>query len=258
MRHSSSENISPTPTAAILGEGEPTLTERATSLLKRSILTGVLKPGEKLAVHALAERFSIGTTPIREGLSRLVEPGLVVASGQRGFRVTDISADDLAEIVRLRRVLEVEAMRASIENGDDEWEAAIVSSLHRIKRFMKRHPETTAGAAEEFDAIHREFHMALIAACGSGRLLALCGSLFDQSHRYRCVAIRKIKVPRETFDKEHEDLATAVVERRTDRAVALLHDHLLTTMRLLYPSSGGSNQFVSDKPPSTTIAAPVT
>ena len=55
MRHSTSENISPSPTAAILGEGEPTLTERATSLLKRSILTGVLKPGVELGLEQASE-----------------------------------------------------------------------------------------------------------------------------------------------------------------------------------------------------------
>jgi GntR family transcriptional regulator, carbon starvation induced regulator len=235
MRQDTSERVIAFAAAAFPADGEPTLTERATNLLRRAILSGVLQPGEKLAIHALAERFKIGTTPIREGLSRLVEPGLVVASGQRGFRVTEISAKDLAEIVRLRRVVEVEALQASIRDGDDTWEAAIVSSLHRIKRFMLRHPETTAGSGEEFDAIHREFHMALIGACGSARLLALCGSLFDQSHRYRCVAIQQIDIPRKTFDKEHEDLAFAAIERKTDDAVARLHEHLQTTIRLLYP-----------------------
>jgi len=55
-------------TAAFLADGEPTLTERATNLLRRAILSGVLQPGEKLAIHALADRFKIGTNADTGGI----------------------------------------------------------------------------------------------------------------------------------------------------------------------------------------------
>src|ERR1700743_545140 len=62
-----------------------TLSERAATLVERDILTGHLAPGSRLGIVDLVERYEIGATPLREGLSRLVSRGLIVGIGQRGF-----------------------------------------------------------------------------------------------------------------------------------------------------------------------------
>src|SRR4051794_41589824 len=91
--------------------GTDTLSERAASTLQRDILVGKLKPGSRLAITELVRHYDIGATPLREGLSRLVSRGLIVAIGQRGFRVASVSREDLADITRMRVVVEVEALR---------------------------------------------------------------------------------------------------------------------------------------------------
>src|SRR3954454_7139120 len=109
--------------SSVEAAGSDTLSERAAGMLQRDILAGKLKPGSRLAITELVQHYEIGATPLREGLSRLVSRGLIVAIGQRGFRVASVSREDLADITRMRVVVEVEALRLAMESGGDAWEA---------------------------------------------------------------------------------------------------------------------------------------
>src|SRR3954466_9331436 len=91
-----------------------TLSERAAALLEQDILSGHLAPGSRLGIVDLVQRYDIGATPLREGLSRLMSRGLIVGTGQRGFRVADISREDLLDITLMRTAVEVEAIRLAI------------------------------------------------------------------------------------------------------------------------------------------------
>src|ERR671922_1679532 len=99
-----------------------TLSERAANLIEQDILAGHHAPGSRLGIVDLVQRYDIGATPLREGLSRLMSRGLIVGIGQRGFRVAEVSREDLLDITRMRTVVELEALRLAIANGDDSWE----------------------------------------------------------------------------------------------------------------------------------------
>jgi DNA-binding GntR family transcriptional regulator len=206
-----------------------TLSERAASLIERDILSGAWEPGAKLAIPVLAARYGIGATPLREGLSRLVSRGLIVALGQRGFRVASVSRDDLVDITGVRVLIESDALRRSMANGGDEWEAGIVS---------ERSPETIREGAAAFDELHKAFHRALLAACGSERLLALHDDLYLQAYRYRRVMMRQV-TDAAWFMVEHQDLAEVVLARRADEAVQKLADHLNSTLAVVYEQGTG-------------------
>src|SRR4051812_47289953 len=152
--------------------GSDTLSERAATLLQHDIIAGNLAPGTRLGIVDLVQRYEIGATPMREGLSRLISRGLIIGIGQRGFRVADISREDLADITRMRSVVEMEALRLAIEHGDDAWEAGIISSLHQMRRHIDRTGDEFREGAPDFDKLHKGFHTALLAACGSKRLLS--------------------------------------------------------------------------------------
>ena len=96
-----------------------TLSERAAMLVEQDILAGHLAPGSRLGIVDLVQRYEIGATPLREGLSRLMSRGLIVGTGQRGFRVADVSREDLLDITCMRTAVEIEAIRLAIVNGDD-------------------------------------------------------------------------------------------------------------------------------------------
>lgn len=213
-----------------------TLAERAASVLRRDILTGRLAPDAKLVISDLAGGYAIGATPLREGLSRLVSEGLVRAIGQKGFRVAQASREDLADIIRIRSVIESEALRLSIKQGGDEWEAGIVASLHRLKRFAARGPKVFRSEIDNFEVVHKAFHTALIAACGSRRMLEQHSALYDQTYRYRHRMLANVPKLNE-FCAEHDDLAALALARNADEGCRRLCAHFALTLATLYPDA---------------------
>lgn len=217
-------------------EGGETLAERAAARLQREILSGRIRPGSRLGVANLVASYGIGATPIREGLSRMVSKGLIVAIGRRGFRVSQISSSDLADITRLRVLVECEGMKLSLTHGDDAWEASVLASLHRLRLFVDRHGERFGEGSPEFDALHKGFHASLIEGCGSPRIKELASNLYDQAYRYRRLMMNELTDP-EVFISDHEVLANAFLAR--DRALAenILKAHLNSTLHYIYPET---------------------
>jgi DNA-binding GntR family transcriptional regulator len=214
--------------------GSDTLSERAAALIERDIIAGDLTPGARLGISDLVQRYDIGATPLREGLSRLTSRGLIVGIGQRGFRVADVSRDDLLDITRMRTVVEIEALRLAIASGDDAWEAGIVSTLHQMRRHIERTGNDFREGAPDFDRLHKAFHTALLAACGSKRLLTAHSDLYDQAYRYRRVMMRNFDSGKK-FVAAHQSLADRVLARDVEGAQTMLASHLHSTLDFVYP-----------------------
>jgi len=215
-----------------------TLSERAANLLEQDIISGALAPGARLGIVDLVQRYEIGATPLREGLSRLVSRGLIIGIGQRGFRVATISRDDLLDIARIRTVVELEALRLAIELGDDTWEAGILGALHQMRRHIERTADAFREGAPEFDRLHKGFHTALLSACGSKRLLAAHSDLYDQAYRYRRVMMRSFDDGGE-FVAVHQKLADRILARDLESSKSMLAHHLRSTLDFVYPPDPG-------------------
>ncbi len=228
------DKTSPTPgsprttAAAHADSGSLTLAEVAAEKVREAILSGAIAPGSKLHIQRLSDEFGLSATPMREGLARLVATGLVEALGQRGFRALPISLADLADIQCMRHMVEVEGLRLSIATGDLTWEQNIVAALHRLKSLsvVKDNLAPLARPGEPlFDHAHKAFHTALIAACGSPRLLAAHSDLHDQFYRYRLV-LRVVPRSKLATDRDHAELARLVLARDFPAASAALHEHI--------------------------------
>jgi GntR family carbon starvation induced transcriptional regulator len=218
------------------GEVSDTLSERAANLVERDIIAGDLAPGARLGIVDLVRRYEIGATPLREGLSRLVSRGLIVGIGQRGFRVADVSREDLLDITQMRTVVEIEALRLAIQHGDDAWEAAVISALHQMRRHIERTGNEFREGAPDFDRLHKAFHTSLLAACGSKRLLTAHSDLYDQAYRYRRVMMRGFDSGKK-FVAAHQNLADLVLARDLPKAQTMLAAHLRSTLDFVYPPS---------------------
>lgn len=213
---------------------------RATSLfdeLRADLLAGVLEPGSKLAIEALAERYAASATPLREALNRLVSDGLVERREQRGFVVAGISAEDLTEITKTRCWLEEVALRESIAAHSTAWEEALVLAHHRLARTPRSLSDSRFEDNPEWEPLHRAFHRALINGCGSRWLLSFCDQLADQHHRYRRLSAPRAFAKR-SVKGEHQQLMEAAVEGRADDAVALLRAHFERTARIIRDDPG--------------------
>ena len=217
-----------------------TLAGRAAHLVHDGILRGEFKPATRLGLRDLSSRYDIGLTPLREGLSRLCAMGLVVAEGQRGFRVAAASLDDLRDITHVRSTIEVQALAEAMARGDDAWEGEVLASLHRLSRLADRQAARSQGEDEAFHATHKAFHMTLVGACASDRMRDLCSLFFDQAYRYRRLAFPADRSLPPDFTQEHRGLAEAVLARRTDDACGMLRHHLQLTLHAVAAAQGAA------------------
>ena len=200
--------------------------EQAVALIRKDIVISHFPPNARLGIHLLAERYGIGTTPVREALSRLCAAGFVVAIEQKGFRVADLNRADLEDLVQTRELIETQALRLAMKHGDDHWEADILAALHRLQKFSAtRGPRAFEKAPADYDEVHKNFHLALIRACGSQRLLQLHDALYDQTFRYRSFLMSR-DARLKTVDDEHATIADLVIKRKADAACAAQIAHL--------------------------------
>jgi DNA-binding GntR family transcriptional regulator len=211
-------------------EHTPPLVDQAFQRLRRDVLTGTFAANAKLKVEELQEAYGFSSSPLREALSRLSQEGLVRADERRGFRVAPLSIDDLADITRMRLMMDVQALREAIEHGDDAWEAALVAAFYRLEKVESRLPEGPVMLDDEWSVLHKDFHLALIAACPSPRQRAWSASLFDQAERYRRYSARYRKSARRKSN-EHKRILDSTLRRDADTAAALLSDHIRGTLR---------------------------
>lgn len=205
--------------------------ERAYRHIRRAILRGDLKPGERLPVADLRERLGLGLTPIREALMRLGSEGLLETESHRGARVAELSLDGLADLMRTRREIEALCLRASIAAGDSDWEGRVVAALHVLTR-APRPERDDEEALIDWEASHRRFHHALVSACGSAWLLRFWNTLADHSELHRSIRLlRRSEAGAgvRDIDGEHRALMEAALARDADRAVALMNDHMRAT-----------------------------
>jgi len=191
--------------------------------MRADVVLGRLAPGRKMGLDGLRAIYGVSIGTLREALNRLAAEGLVHAQGQRGFAVAPVSAEDFREVAELRLLLECEAIGASFAAGDLEWEGQVVAAHHKLAVLERR---LLAGAAADpslWKHYDREFHHALIAACGSGALLETYAAAYDRFLRYQMVAV----VFRGTVAaQQHAALLDCALARDAARACRVLHAHV--------------------------------
>ncbi|CAB3788720.1 HTH-type transcriptional repressor GlaR [Paraburkholderia caffeinitolerans] len=207
------------------GKAARSLIESAYLRLRRDIIEGRHPAGEKLRVEHLKDMYQTSAGTLREALALLVSDSLVVSQAQRGFRVAPMSLEDLADITRTRTLLECEALRESIRQGDDEWEARIVSTYHRLSLAEARLTSQVAGTFDEWEERNQAFHEALVSACSSRWILRLRALLYQQSRRYRRIsAVRPVVL--QVVHEQHRAIYEAALSRDIERADQVLSEHL--------------------------------
>jgi len=214
--------------------GELTQSSAAYHRLLDDILWGRLEADHRLRLNELKEKYSIGSSPLREALSRLAESGLVLREENRGFRVCPMTSTELDELIRTRCWLEEIALRDSIRNGDKAWESRIILAFHWLSR-SSRSADGSGETTPAWEKLHSDFHAALISACSSKILIDYCDQLRYRTLRYRNLAATAAHWQQKERD-EHNELCEAVVNKDEEAAVALLRAHFTAAQQILSAS----------------------
>jgi GntR family transcriptional regulator, carbon starvation induced regulator len=213
---------------------QPAATAAETVLmrLKEDIFSGALPPAAKLKVKDLAERYGIGATPIREALSHLAATGVINQHSQRGFRVPKLDAERCLDLMKTRQVVECEAFRLAVQNGDAAWEDAIVSNYSLLIREIDRVYARKSPTIARYEERHSEFHRALISACPINGLKGFVDDVYLRLGIYRRLTYTE-GFPKDYVVKQHRKLMNAALRRDVDAAVAAMTDHISRNSAIL-------------------------
>ncbi len=191
--------------------------------LRTEILSGALPPGTRLLQAAVASRMQTSTTPVREAMRELAAEGLVDLDPHRGVIVHHPLDEELAEVYEIRRVLEVLSIRKTVQHITD-------GQLDRA--------ETVCDAAEEVTdpgewvQYNRDFHAVLAEASESPELSAILRNLRNRSTLYVALTLRGSPGHITASNAQHRDLVAACRARDAERAVAIVGEHLASTVEI--------------------------
>lgn len=196
----------------------PTAQEAVLAELRRSIVSGGLKPGEQILQDALAERYGVSRVPLREALKILEGEGQVTYQPHRGYFVTELDVDDLREVYRIRDLLESEAARLAVpqlSEADLDRLAEAADSVDRADQ---------SGDLVAMTAANRDFHFTLLAGAGMPRLVRLSRVLWDATDAYRSLYYANADHRRLVHD-EHRSVVAAARAHDAEEVVRLLRAH---------------------------------
>lgn len=187
--------------------------------LRRAILTGQLKPGERLMEVHLAERLGVSRTPIREAIRKLELEGLVIMIPRRGAEVARITEKSLKDVLEVRRALDALSVELACDRITDE-------DKKRLKKACEDFEKATEGRdASVIAKADVALHDIIVEATGNRRLQQLVNNLSEQMYRYRFVYIKEEHI-HERLVKEHLEIYESIISHDKERAAAAARLHI--------------------------------
>ena len=208
--------------------------------LRKAILKGELKPGERLMEIALAERLGGSRTPVREAMRKLELEGLVVMIPRRGAQVANITEKDLNDVLEVRIALEnlsIEnaCMRMTEEQLEELWNAA--------KNFEATMAEGNLVKLAEADVA---FHEVIYKSSDNRRLNQVLNNLREQIYRYRVEYLKDVE-SRKTLVEEHYAVYRALKARNQQQAVKDICIHIVNQQNAILRSLEQMNKEEQEK-----------
>lgn len=221
-------------------EDAVTLGQYAYGQIRSDILKGHFPAGSPLRLQALKDRYGLSFSPLREALNRLQSERLVDSVAARGFRVTEVSLEEMWDAIETRILVDCEGLRRSIDRGDDDWEGRLIGAFHAlakcIERSLVRHQDPTEDEVAELEDRHRTFHLTLLSASGSQWMQNISAQLYDHTQRYRWpyfVASAANSSLKRYFLDENRKIVELSLARSTDEAAKMFAASIHRTGELI-------------------------
>ena len=189
--------------------------------LREAIISGELAPDEPMSEVALAERFKVSRTPVRETLARLANDGLVRNTPNRGSRVAGISLTDVGELFQMREVLEGLATRLAAQNR----RADLLDLDELMADFLPYINPSPLPSFSEYHRLTARLDDALVARAGNKRLENALRDVWAHSRRLRQYASHDVQ-RMSASAAEHLAILEAVRDGDADLAEKRLCTHL--------------------------------
>ena len=193
--------------------------EQAVTLLRKAIISGDIKPGEKLRETEISEALGVSRSPIREAFRVLESEGLVQLEANKGATVTKLTEKDLYEIYDLRILIELHGLQLS-------WEYITQNEIDKVDNIiiqMEKHLD-----AKDYDRylkVSHEFHEFILNNCKNDRLLKMFNILKNNIFTIQILANPYPKYSKDSM-QEHKKVLSAIKDRDLEKATHYLKEHL--------------------------------
>ena len=202
--------------------------------LRKAILTGKLKPGDRLTEVKLGKILGTSRTPIREAIRLLELDGLVTIVAGSGARVSRMTVEDLQEVMEIRSALEQLSATLASERITEAEKGQLRDACNAFIRC------THTGDSLEIAEADTKFHDMIVKAAKNEKLGKILSGLADNIYRYRYVCL----IDDERYEHliaEHRELYRAIVSGDREGARKAAGDHITLQWEYL------RKQFVEEK-----------
>ena len=194
--------------------------DKLISDIRKEVSSGILKPGDQLEVNALAERFGVSRTPIREAIRTLVESGVLETRPRKGSFVRVLSAKQLLDLFQVAAELEGMACRLAALSLTKENVEAIERGLAKCTQAA----EVQNNA--EYAMANLDFHTAIHNASGNDWLIEQLRQLQINLNSYRTMPY-EIRGRLNKSTDEHKIICDAIISGDGEHACNLMRDHMM-------------------------------
>ncbi len=186
--------------------------------LRRAILTGELKPGERLMEIHLAKKLGVSRTPIREAIHKLTLEGLATMTPRRGAEVAQITEKSMNDVLEVRRALDALCAELACDRITEEELENLQQACDHFEAAVKTKDVKKIAQADV------ELHDIIVRATDNQRLIQLINNLSEQMYRYRFEYIKDFS-QHETLVKEHRIIYQSIVrkDKKTAAEAAKIH-----------------------------------
>lgn len=197
--------------------GPGTQSNQLAQQLEEMIFSGQLRPGEKLEEAAIAAKFGVSRTPVREAIQRLVATGMVEVRRRKGTIVTQLTMPRLIGMIEMMAELDVLAARLAARRATPEEREGIKDILDRAR--------TAVGDQLAYTRLNREFHWSLYAATHNQYLEDVALRTWKVLQPYRNFRLDQASRRRNSL-AEHEAIFEAIRTSDGDLAAAKMASHV--------------------------------
>ena len=194
--------------------------DKLISDIRKEVSSGILKPGDQLEVTALAERFGVSRTPIREAIRTLVESGVLETRPRKGSFVRVLSAKQLLDLFQVAAELEGMACRLAALSLTKENVEAIESGLAKCTQAAEFQNNV------EYAMANLDFHTAIHNESGNDWLIEQLRQLQINLNSYRTMPY-EIRGRLKKSTDEHKIICDAILSGDGEHACNLMRDHMM-------------------------------
>ena len=199
-------------------EAHLTLRERIVEFIKDAVITGRLKPGERVPESEIAEKFGISRTPIREAFRQLETEGFLTMTPRKGAIVSPITDKDVREFYAIKSLLEGYAAGKAC----NELTEKDLKKLENINKEMINYMDKKN--VRMFFKLDNQFHDVFLHACGNEKLCTMTHQIVQQFERFRITAL-SLPGRMNNSVKQHEDIIDALQRREEGRVAKLVREN---------------------------------